>query len=131
MLLTEYSFTCRVIIRILQWQTASFSRMKHLATLVTRTHAVQQSTKLPWLVRDMLFRDHFLCFEFTDSKFRVYKHEIPSFQTRGFEFTNLKVQVYKHEILSLQTRNFEFTNSKYFEFKFRVCKLEAEKLITK
>ena len=33
MLLTEYSFTCRVIIHILQRQTTSFSRIKHQATI--------------------------------------------------------------------------------------------------
>ena len=40
-----------------------------------------------------------------------------SLQTLNFEFTNSKFQVYKLEISSLQTRNFEFSNSK-----FRVCK---------
>ena len=33
MLLTEHSFTCRVIIHILQWQTTSFSHIKHQATI--------------------------------------------------------------------------------------------------
>ena len=81
---------------------------------------------LRWLVKDILFRDHFLCFEFTNSKFRVYKHEISSLQTRNFEFTNTKFRVYKHEISSLQTRNFEFTNTK-----FRVYKLEISSLQTR
>ena len=49
-------------------------------------------------------------FEFTNTKFQVYKLEILSLQTRNFKFTNSKFRVYKHEISSLQTRNFEFTN---------------------
>ena len=106
-----------------------------------------------WLVRDMLFRDQFLCFEFTNSKFRVYKLEILSLQTRNFEFSDTKFRVYKFEIfrvyiLEIRVQNskfrvtnskyfkfvsskyFEFTNLKYFEFfafvnsNFRVCKLE-------
>ena len=62
---------------------------------------------LRWLVGDILFRDHFLCFEFTN------RHEISSLHwTRNFEFANTKFPAYKLEISSLQTQNFEFVNSK-------------------
>ena len=53
---------------------------------------------LRWLVRDILFRDHFLCFEFTNTKFQVYKLEISSLQTRN---VNSKFRVCKLEISSL------------------------------
>ena len=93
--------------------------------------------KIRWPVRDMAFRDQFFClkfflcfetrnFEFTKSKFRVYKLEISSLQTQNFDLTNSKFRVDKLEISSSQSRNFEFTNSK-----FRVNKLEILSLQTR
>ena len=58
-------------------------------------------------------------------KFRVYKLKTSSLQTQNFEFTNTKFQVYKHEILSLQTWSFEFSNSKFRVYKHKILSLQT------
>ena len=70
-----------------------------------------------WLVRDMPFRDRILLFEFMNPKFRVYKHEISSLQTRNISSLKLEIN------FEFSNSKFQVVNPKYFEFvnsKFRV-----------
>ena len=65
---------------------------------------------LRWLVRDMLFRAQFLCFEFTNSKFRAFKLEISSL---------------KHEISSIQDKTRQ--NNIYSHFLFHRITVKKNK----
>ena len=99
-----------------------FSHWPVFSTVACRGHSISWSLSLLQVYKQT--RN----FEFTNTKFRVYKLEkfefalntkfrvckleISSLQTRNFQLINSKFQVYKLEISSLQTQNFEFVNSK-------------------